>query len=93
MAPITALAGIERAEGYTTEPGLEETLEWHRYGGITTAALAILLAFLAWRARRGAGSPGAARAFRWVLVLAALLVGITSHFGGELVHGAGYPFG
>jgi len=92
MAPITALSGIERAEGYSPLPGLEQTLEWHRYGGITTAALAVVLAIIGWRARRSGAGSGAARAFTWGLVLAALIVGLTGHFGGQLVHGAGYPF-
>ncbi len=66
-----------------------ETIEIHRWTGVATAGLAVLallVAFAASATRLGVF----ARAYRFVLLLAALLVGVTGHFGASLVYGPAY---
>lgn len=66
-----------------------ETIEIHRWTGVATAgmaALALLVAVAASATRLGVF----ARVYRFVLLLGALLVGVTGHFGASLVYGPTY---
>ncbi len=66
-----------------------ETIEIHRWTGVATAglaALALLVAVAASATRLWVF----ARVYRFVLLLAALLVGVTGHFGASLVYGPTY---
>ncbi|MCW5776586.1 MAG: hypothetical protein KIS87_09120 [Phycisphaeraceae bacterium] len=66
-----------------------ETIEIHRWTGVATAglaALALVVAVAASATRLGVF----ARVYRFVLLMAALLVGVTGHFGASLVYGPTY---
>ncbi len=68
----------------------EPQLSWHRWLGVSTAVLALLLLLASEvRARREGPSPWTART-RWLLLLTAVVVSVTGHFGGILTHGADY---
>jgi uncharacterized membrane protein len=68
----------------------EPQLTWHRWLGVGTAVLALLLLLASEaRVRRGDPSPWTART-RWLLLLTAVVVSVTGHFGGILTHGADY---
>ncbi len=72
--------------GYETYAGPEaQAMEVHRWLGVATSAAAVFAAFLILRRRENA-SP----LYRLSAVAAALLVGITGHYGGDLTHGSGY---
>lgn len=60
----------------------EELLFWHRWLGTVTAVVAILVALL----HRKLGKLGLSIA----VTMAALLVGVTAHFGGSLVYGSDF---
>jgi len=62
-----------------------EDVTYHRWLGVATAALALVTAILAVRWIRKA--PEGRWAFRFSLLLTALTVGVTGHFGGILVYG------
>jgi uncharacterized membrane protein len=71
---------------YQTYAGPQaHAMEIHRWLGVATSAVAVIAAFLILRRRENA-SP----IYRLSAVTAALLVGITGHFGGNLTHGSGY---
>ena len=66
-----------------------ETIEIHRWTGVATAgvaAVALVAALAASATRVGLF----ARAYRFVLLVGALLVGVTGHFGASLVYGPTY---
>lgn len=85
-AVVAAFAGWMAAEVHTSSP----TLTQHRWMGVGTAALA-LLALIASevRSRAGPGSPWTLRS-RLLLLLTAVLVGVTAHWGGTITHGPSY---
>jgi uncharacterized membrane protein len=66
-------------------------LERHRYGGwaLLGAAAAALLAGRVTRAR-GALATGPAGTYALLVGVSAMLVGVTGHFGGQLVYGSTY---
>ncbi|HYC99801.1 MAG TPA: PSD1 and planctomycete cytochrome C domain-containing protein [Phycisphaerales bacterium] len=68
-----------------------EIHRWVGTGSAVVAILALLLRSAATQAEREgrAGSPVAA-AYRWMVVLGALTVGVAGHFGGSVTHGSGY---
>ncbi len=85
-AVITAVSGLAYAQGEDFTGAQATTFQLHRAVGLGTAALAVVLAAL----RRSPDGAPAARAYRPLLVVGALAVLVTGHFGGELVHGEGF---
>ncbi|HWG43231.1 MAG TPA: DUF2231 domain-containing protein [Gemmataceae bacterium] len=80
-----ALGWLHAANG--AGAGSPSILTWHRWFGTTTAAGSVILLVLsAIDIRRGVRSWW----FRLLLLLAAVLVGVTGYFGGDLVYGEGY---
>jgi len=80
-----ALGWLHAASGYGANS--PSTLTWHRWFGTATAAGSVVLAILsAIESRRGVRSGW----FRLLLLLAAVLVGVTGYFGGSLVYGENY---
>ena len=88
-APMAAIAAaLGWATGlFAKYPGeLEQVLSTHRLLGTSTAILALTTLILLesyWRKQ----TSGLRSAYLAALVLTALLVGITGHFGGTLIHG------
>lgn len=65
----------------------EPHLTWHRWLGVTTAVLALVLLLASEaRVRQAGPSPWTART-RWLLLLTAVAVSVTGHLGGILTHG------
>ena len=94
-AALAAFTGWQRAEGFKALPGTEANVDVHRWFAVGTTGLAALLALIGlWSRERkdGVRAPGLGL-FRWGLLLAAVLVAVTAHFGGTLVYGADFPFG
>jgi uncharacterized membrane protein/mono/diheme cytochrome c family protein len=87
-APLSALTGwlLAPAEGYS-----DATVWAHRWLGVAVTVLSPILWALHRRCVR-TGTPGARRLVLALLLLAALLVAIVGHTGGEITRGAGYPF-
>lgn len=63
--------------------GMPTVLGWHRWLGTATAVSAVFTAALATDRRRGVG-------FRISLLVSAILVAATGHFGGVLVYGGDF---
>jgi mono/diheme cytochrome c family protein/uncharacterized membrane protein len=88
LAIGAASAILAAAMGWFHKAGMPETrmLVVHQWMGIATAIVAIiplmLVGFQRW--------PRFLKAYRVMVLLCAVLVGITGHFGGELTHGEGY---
>lgn len=94
-AAAAALTGWQRAEHFAALPGTEDNVDLHRWFAVATTGLALLLALIGlWSRERSSNvrSPGLGL-FRWGLLLAAVVVAVTAHFGGTLVYGADFPFG
>ena len=85
----SAWSGWAAGDGY--EGGtFAERVDVHRWIGVSALAALGLGTALIPAARSG----GRARVlYRLALVLGAVLVGLTGHFGGELIHGVGHLFG
>lgn len=83
-AAVAVVTGWYRARSMGFEPDLKPVLEIHRWLGIGTLALALLCVFLWWEARKKASM---VPWYRAVLLAAALMVGMTGHYGGTLVYG------
>jgi uncharacterized membrane protein len=74
--------------GNTRHPDMEQVVEWHRWGGIASAVLAIISAWvgiLALRGRTNLRWP-----FRTMVFITAISIGLTAHWGGELIYGEDY---
>ncbi|GJM22653.1 MAG: hypothetical protein DHS20C15_25680 [Planctomycetota bacterium] len=69
------------------EEGDVEALDRHRWAGVATVALGLVVLIVGLGA---AADSGRGRAFRWGSVLLALLTMYTGHEGGELVWGSGF---
>ncbi len=72
---------------YGTQAGRD--IGWHRWLACATIALSIVLLALSELAHRRAGA-GPSKRYRLVLFATVVLVGVTGHFGGMLVHGSDY---
>src|SRR5262249_19043217 len=80
------LGWLHAANGYGAGSAV---LPWHRWFGVAAAAGAVVLAVLsAIDIRRGIRSVG----FRLVLLLETVLVAVTGHLGGALVHGLDFLY-
>lgn len=90
-AVVAAVMGwIEAGDtGWGGKSAEAQALLLHRWLGVTTAVLALVVTALALR-RQLADSPRLTLAYRVVLFPAALLVGAAGHFGGVAVHGQDY---
>jgi uncharacterized membrane protein len=86
FAVVTAISGLAYAQGEDFGGAEATTFALHRALGLVTAAVTVVLAAL----RRADDGGAAARTYRPLLVAGALAVTATGHFGGELVHGAGF---
>lgn len=64
-------------------------LEWHRYAGWALLMVGAA-AFLAGRVARSRQGSGAARVYTGLIAGAAICVGVSGHFGGQLVYGSTY---
>ncbi len=82
FAPLAAASGWINA----LDSAKPEELERHRWAGVTTLALSILLLVASEIAARG----GSRLAYRVLLTLACAAVAVTGYLGGEIVYGAGY---
>ncbi len=83
-AVLSTLMGLANAAGRAPKDGLGTP----RWAGFAPTVPAIVAMVLVYRARAGSGSSVAVA--RGVLVLGAILVGLTGHWGGVLVHGDDY---
>ncbi len=81
-----AAAVVAVASGWVHKQGLEssDTLVVHQWVGVATAALAIVLAILYHR------RPVVSRKTVAGVLACALMVLVTGHFGGAMIHGDGY---
>lgn len=82
-AIVATVMGYAFAEGKTSD---KDILELHERLGLITTIVTAITAVLCWRSRRSGGTGGPAMAFRAFLFLSALGVGVTGHFGGEMVY-------
>lgn len=73
---------VER--GYGDWTNTEGEIFWHRVSGIVLAAFAIGLLFVSWSSKR---STGKTLFWKFGLVVAAGIVGLVGHQGGELTYG------
>ncbi|MHC4836945.1 MAG: YHS domain-containing protein [Planctomycetota bacterium] len=92
FAAWTFFSGLELEEEAKVGPMLHEMLERHELFGKITAGVVALVFILGWRARKPDATVAAQTLWRLTLFASAILVGITAHAGGQLVHGLGYPF-
>jgi uncharacterized membrane protein len=83
VAGITGWLGTEYGSQIGRDVGI------HRWLAIATVAVSIALLVLSEVVFRKAGA-GPVSAYRFILFATAVLVGITGHFGGVLVHGSNY---
>ena len=68
-----------------------EVHRWVGTGSAVVAILALLLRSAATQAEReGRAGSGVAVAYRWMVILGAVTVGVAGHFGGSVTHGSGY---
>lgn len=88
-AVIAALLGWANAAFTQYSGKTAHTLTWHRWLGIGTVLVAVAAAALSETSRRKPAI-GLRRLYLAVLIAAALLVGVTGHFGGTLVFGPDY---
>lgn len=70
-------------------PGSETILLFHQYLGTATALICIVASIAAGRSLEQARHP---RIWFYTIILGAILVSITGHFGGALVYGSDYFF-
>jgi uncharacterized membrane protein len=82
-AIVATVMGYSLAEHKSTDL---DTLKLHERLGLITTIVSVLTAGLAWRARRAGGTGGPAMAFRAFLFVSAMGVGVTGHFGGEMIY-------
>jgi uncharacterized membrane protein len=85
-AGLSTLMGLANADGRSKA---DDVLEAHRWAGVATAVLAVVAMLLVYKARSDASGTMVLLA-RGSLVLGAILVGLTGHWGGVLVHGEDY---
>ncbi|MEX0928993.1 MAG: DUF1549 domain-containing protein [Balneolales bacterium] len=83
---LAALVGLLLAYGGNYPAS---TLNYHRWLGIVTVALALLAAGLLHRARSG-GRPADLNLYRGVLALTVLFLTVAGHLGSSLTHGSDY---
>ncbi len=86
---VASITGWVFAHDYHPQPSLRWMLEWHRWLGIATAALA---AIAAWASTRWADTPDpAGRCLRRAAVwLTTVLLGVAAHLGALMVWGEDY---
>jgi len=87
-SPVAVAMGwiLAEIEGYR-----DATITNHRTFGLITAILS-LTCMLLWIRKQKNSSRRVVWLFRFLLLAAAILVGLAGHTGGELVYGEGYPF-
>lgn len=85
-AIVTAVSGLAYAQGEEFGGAAATTFVLHRAAGLVSTAVIVALAAL----RRAPDGSASHRAFRPALVLGVVLVTLTGHWGGELVHGEGF---
>lgn len=88
-ALCAAVFGWLLAQGWTGSPSLLETLERHRWLGISFTVLSVVSLGL-WYIQGRRKVPFLRTAYMIVLFIGVILVGLTGHFGGTLVYGADY---
>lgn len=86
MGSLSAVVATVMGYSFANETIASKTLELHERLGLISCVVAAITTALAWRARKTGGRGGPAMAFRGFLFLAALSVGVTAHFGGEMVY-------
>lgn len=85
-AVVTALLGLAAGSGATYPSLLSGYFSWHRILGISSAGLTLVSAYLGFRYDRKP-SPSSGWLYRLALLVNALLVGLTGHFGATLIYG------
>lgn len=88
-AVLTAVLGWMLAYGQLWGADEASRLEWHRWLGTITAVLACVVYYIGGGVRAKL-SGKRELAFRLVLLTVFVLVGVASHLGGQLVHGADF---
>jgi uncharacterized membrane protein len=88
-AVIAAGMGWLQASSMAMAGAGADLLQVHRWTGTTTAAVAVLMAFTRWRLERAA-SPRLMTMHRSGVAVGVILVAVTGHVGGLLVHGDNY---
>jgi len=83
-APLGWLAAM-----HANYPQLERILEWHRWSGTSVATLAILTLIVSEVSHRKKRKI-LKMLYRGLLLLVAILVGMSSHFGATLIYGPDY---
>jgi uncharacterized membrane protein len=74
---------------WDTSSSKDETMSFHRWGGVIVTLLSLIAAGLAWRERSLPPSHGA-KPWQLTTFVAAAIVALTGHWGGETVYGKGY---
>jgi len=85
-AGLAALLGLAAGSNVHYPAELAGYFLKHRLLGLGTAALSVIIAIAAYRAEKRP-SPGRLWLFRLLLLLGAIVVGITAHLGATLVYG------
>jgi uncharacterized membrane protein len=88
-ALVVSATGLEFSHDYYPPPSKQWMLAWHRWLGLSTTILAGVAAVVAWNFKTAA----TARKIwlrRTVILLAALVLIVTAHFGALMVWGADY---
>jgi uncharacterized membrane protein len=90
FALLSAVFGFAALAGRSFEPGLAGALGIHRVAGVAAAILTVLSAGLA-QSAAGRGDRWRVVLYRIFLVLTAVAVAVSGHFGAVLTHGSDYP--
>jgi uncharacterized membrane protein len=85
-AIVAAGIGLAAGAGVNYPPEIAGYFSQHRLLGLSTSALAVVAALAAYRAERQP-SPSRRRQFRLLLLICAVLLAITGHWGAMLVYG------
>ncbi len=88
-AVVSVLFGLAAGSGAEYPLFLVEYFNWHRILGISSTVMMVFTSFFAYRFERSKNNKNA-RLYRLVLLLNALIIGITGHFGATLVYGPNY---
>jgi uncharacterized membrane protein len=86
---VVAFSGWMNADYESHAESLADELFWHRWLGVTVAALGVVLAGIGLGAK-AIKAPSFQRVYALLLLATAALVGLTGHFGGSMVYGPGY---
>lgn len=88
-AVISMIFGLIAGDDVTYPSFLISYFEWHRIMGISTSIVTLISAYIGFRQQK-LNTKGGLLLFRLILIINAIMVGITCHLGATLVYGLGY---